>query len=146
MDFSEEYLGAAWSGCLLLKREIYMVKRKYIISCGFFKWSAIVLPMEVKSIAGQCYMWPSIGEFDDGIPSITWLSGNMMELARHIPTEIVPPCCLPSELLGKSCALRVTGDDQEILKPAFRNLVVTKYCLDLVYWFMVILLLHLFII
>lgn len=121
MQFSEEYLSAAWSGCLLLKREIYFIKRQYVISCGFFKWAAIVLPMETQTISGKCYMWPSSGDGQDYIPSITWMSGNMLKLARHVPTEIVPPCCLPRELYGKSCALCVTGDDQEVLKPAFRN-------------------------
>ena len=79
--------------------------------------------METKTIRGQCYMWPTCGDLviEEGIPSINWVVGNMIEMARHLPTEIGPPCCLPIELYGKSCAVRVTGDDQEILKPAFRH-------------------------
>ena len=119
-DFPEQMLSTAWTGCFLIKRGVYFDKKKeiYVLACGFFKWASIVIPMNAIQAAGETYLWPDPESVED---AVHWKVGNNFDDMEYVPTQILPPCAIPTaRLWGKCCICHVTGGHEHIMKPAFR--------------------------
>ena len=121
VDFSEDLLSMAWTGCFLLKNRVYYDKksRMFVIACGFFKWATIIIPMNGIQAAGETYLWPDPESIQG---AVHWKVGNSFDEMEYVPTEVVPPCAMQTRrLYGKCCVCHVTGDHEHIMKPAFRT-------------------------
>eukprot|EP00435_Cladocopium_sp_Y103_P066251 s337_g28.t1 len=120
VDFARQFLAVAWTGCFLLKRQVYFVKRKgsFVLSCGFFKWASIIIPMNVSKVGDETYLWPDPESVRD---AVHWNTGNSFEDMDYVPTEVLPPCAMPVRLLGRCCVARVTGEPEHVMRPAFRT-------------------------
>lgn len=104
----------------MVKRECYLKidTKEYFMSCGFFKWASIVLPLELEQIDGVSYLMPC-----SKLDSVKWCVTNTIEEVLHVPTEVRPPCALPLKLARRCCcAIAVTGEHQQVLRPAFSGL------------------------
>ena len=125
-DFSEDYLNKSWTGALFKKRTVYYRRNQeqYFIQCGFYKWASIVIPCQKLEDAdsGTTYVYPTREELN----AVTWLVADGVgkhSNFEYVPTEIQPPCCIPTKFSDKCCLAKITGPHEPILKPAFRAMV-----------------------
>lgn len=112
-------LEIAWSGVLLMNREIYVDRKNkvYFISLGFFKYAAVGLPFVKKKVGGMSYLVPETEQLDAPL----WIvCPGFQDDFLHIPTKIVPPACIPREL-QTVCAALVIGEPTPILPAALKS-------------------------
>ena len=94
-DFSEDFLSKTWTGALFKKRSVYY-QDEYFIHCGFYKWASIVVPCEYleDGKSGTSYVYPT-----RELSSVMWVitdGASEHSNFRYVPTEIQPPCCIPT--------------------------------------------------
>ena len=119
MDSDFVNLNLAWSGRLFMQREIYQERRsgEYFVALSFLKFAGLSLPCSTRKIGGFRYIFPDCSR----MTCLHWIvSPGFKDDFLHIPTKVVPPACIPSEL-GIACAAIKVGEPQPLLQAALKT-------------------------